>query len=1139
MKECINIVKRMPVGGGLELRKGLACVIACIIISASALVLATGRAKAGEPILSTIDMRFTSPGLEIVPAGTQSFGDATTIIARIAMDGQQNWTKAGVVLDLGAPGSKDDNSVNSPSVIYDGGEYKMWYAGNDGTMGTWILYANSTDGMTWARQGVVLSPSGGWPAETNQVHFPAVINDSGVFKMWYTGYDGSKFTICHATSLDGLTWSRVGMVLDAGPSTYDSVFAIHPFVIIDGAYKMWYAGYDGSHWRIIYATSPDGVAWTKQGIALNVGTSGSQEDIGVQKPTVYKEGATYHMWYSGTDGTSNRIFYATSQDSTTWTKRGKVLDLGPSGAMDGRSVTQGSIVHRPGLSYQMWYTGRQTGTSTDRIHYANMTGFTPSASVDVEFYLDGLAPTDRIGSTSVPILPFTPVAAQINWIAGPIGDHFIYAIIDPLDRINETNEANNIASLSVKVVSGVPVADAGPDQSVFRNALTVLDGSGSYDPNGDQLTFLWVQMGGFPLPIFGANTSTPLVIPILSGFYTFKLTLYDTEGAFSIDTTNLTVTNRAPTADAGADQTVAKRTLVVLNGTASSDPDMDYLYCAWALLSGPSVTLFGADNSVATFMPMTGGLRIFQLTADDGDGGVDTDTVQVNVTNSDPLANAGPDMNVKKNVLVTLIGVSSSDPDGDALAFLWTQTGGPAVALTGANSAAATFTPTTAGIYTFSLTVSDGSGGSDSDSVQVNVTNTDPRANAGVDITVRKRTPVVLDGSGSYDADGDALDYLWTQTSGPNVVLVGDDTPTPTFTPLRSGLYRFRLNITDIDGAVDSDFAEVTVTNSNPRAYAGMDATARKKTIVTLDGGGSSDPDIDPLTYAWSQTAGPTVIIVDSDKSVATYTPLVSGAYAFELTVGDGDGGIAMDIVLMTITNSEPLARAGPDRIVRKNVLVSLDGTGSADADGDVLAYVWTQTSGPTASLAGQDTATPSFTPSSVGIYAFRIAVDDGDGGTDTDTVVVTVYGLSPVARLVSSSSMAEVGSSISFDASTSGDSDGGIVEYRFDFGDGARENLTTATTAHTYSESGFYTVTLTVIDGDGNSSSARLTVRITSVPRNILADAWWLLAIIVILAANVVYFALEWRRWKDKAQKKGTEADLESELSIEDKKKV
>ncbi len=65
---------------------------------------------------------------------------------------QTNWTKypGNPVLDLGANGTWDDFLVINPMVILDGVDYKMWYAGNDGT--NWrIGYATSSDGITWTK----------------------------------------------------------------------------------------------------------------------------------------------------------------------------------------------------------------------------------------------------------------------------------------------------------------------------------------------------------------------------------------------------------------------------------------------------------------------------------------------------------------------------------------------------------------------------------------------------------------------------------------------------------------------------------------------------------------------------------------------------------------------------------------------------------------------------------------------------------------------------------------------------------------------------------------------------------------------------------------------------------------------------
>jgi hypothetical protein len=96
------------------------------------------------------------------------------------------------------------------------------------------------------------------------------------------------------------------------------------------------------------------------------------------------------------------------------------------------------------------------------------------------------------------------------------------------------------------------------------------------------------------------------------------------------------------------------------------------------------------------------------------------------VTNTAPTANAGPDQFVNEGALVTLSG-SSSDPNpGQTLTFTWTQTGGPPVTLTGANTATPTFTapPVPEGacqVLTFKLTVTDPCGGIAMDTVTVSV----------------------------------------------------------------------------------------------------------------------------------------------------------------------------------------------------------------------------------------------------------------------------------------------------------------------------------------------------------------------------------------------------------------------------------
>ena len=1101
----------------------------CVLLVLTAFAFSTSSKGAEEPIISTVDLKFSSPAMEVTPARDPLLGDFVRVSANVALGGAQNWSKYGIVMDKGNPGDPDDTQVSAPFVLFINGEYKMWYAGDPGSFPTtYLMYANSTDGITWVKHGIVLSPLG---SQERQVIYPCVMLDGATYKMWYSGYDDTNYRIFYATSPDGLTWTRQGLVLDLGaPGSLDDYLVLAPFVLKEGSvYKMWYNGHDGSNYRLMYVESSDGINWGTRQLTLDVGPPGSEESGGVSYPHVLKENGTYHLWYTGNSASKDRIFYAVSADGKSWSRVGKVVDLGPLGGVEDRNIGIQHILHLPGKPYQMWYAGRGT---IMRIFYATLdSNVTLPLTANVDFYLDIVSPGSKIGSDTIQVSKLTGAVAEIVWQATPAGGHSIHAVIDETNLVSETNESNNEAYIAVRVLTNSPpVADAGPDHNVFRNSMVILDGSATYDPEGDSITYLWIQIGGLPMPMIGANTATPMVLTYLSGVYTFLLTAHDDRGGISTDITNVTVTNRPPAADAGPDMSVAKRTLVILDGSGSLDPDSDFLSYNWVQTGGAAVTLYGSDTPNPTFLPFTAGLRTFELTVDDGDGGIDNDSVQVNVTNLDPVASAGQDIVVRKNTFVTLDGTASSDPDGDVLSYLWIQTEGPGVTLSRSDSATATFTPSAAAIYIFNLLVSDGSGGTDSDSVQVNATNTGPVANAGMDFAARKRSSVILDGTGSYDLDGDAITFLWMQTGGPPVIPTGMDTATPTFTPLRAGLYQFRLNVSDTGGVTSTDYVEVSVTNSLPRAYSGLDFDAKKKTIVTLDGSGSFDPDLEALTYGWARIGGPSVIIVDADMAVATFTPLMSGSYLFELTVGDGDGGISVDSVQVTVFNTDPVADAGVDLIRRKGTQVSLDGAASADSDGDFLSFVWTQTSGPIVSLAGMDTDSPSFTPASVGTYRFRLAVDDGDGGTDTDATIVVIYGMTPTARLAASVSMAQVGSSIGFDAGLSSDPDGSIEVFQFEFGDGADESTSSPTTAHTYYEPGTYTVMLTVVDDDGNTSTTRVTVRISAAQHNFLADTWWLIAIIVILAANVVYFALEWRRWRGRAEKNAEPEDAEEE---------
>jgi len=270
-----------------------------------------------------------------------------------------------------APLGGDLQIAQLPAVIKDGETYKMWYVGNNVSGVTHIFYATSPDGLTWTKYNNSIPPNsddvsynGQIPQGTTgkgdagYVYGLSVIKDGNLYKMWYSGFDGvASSRIYYATSSDGLIWTKYNNTIPPNSDTIsyngqiplgtnslhgDYKSSFYPNVIKDGdSFKMWYTGYDNNNYRIFYATSPDGLTWTKQNNSIpqnsnNVsyhgqiplGSDGQGDDSRTQSVSVVKDGNTYKMWYTGYDGIGGfRIYYATldsglnfsTQAENSWT----------------------------------------------------------------------------------------------------------------------------------------------------------------------------------------------------------------------------------------------------------------------------------------------------------------------------------------------------------------------------------------------------------------------------------------------------------------------------------------------------------------------------------------------------------------------------------------------------------------------------------------------------------------------------------------------------------------------------------------------------------------------------------------------------------------------------------------------------
>jgi len=220
------------------------------------------------------------------------------------------------------------------------------------------------------RVGVVL-PNGS-PGEADSVHAraPFVLrDDDATYKMWYMGYDGYRFRMLYATSPDGIHWLKHGVIMDVGvpPDNWDSVGG-QSVLKIQSVYHMWFsAGYWSGgpfvFWAQIYhAVSMDGLSWNVTGVAL---PPNQFWDRGMTNaPWVVRDSAgVFWLFHSGWDGSNTRVGVATSGDGISFTPYAgnPILDLGPSGSWDESDVNTPAVI--PGSTWLLYYAGtnRQVG----------------------------------------------------------------------------------------------------------------------------------------------------------------------------------------------------------------------------------------------------------------------------------------------------------------------------------------------------------------------------------------------------------------------------------------------------------------------------------------------------------------------------------------------------------------------------------------------------------------------------------------------------------------------------------------------------------------------------------------------------------------------------------------------------------
>jgi hypothetical protein len=691
-------------------------------------------------------------------------------------------------------------------------------------------------------------------------------------------------------------------------------------------------------------------------------------------------------------------------------------------------------------------------------------------------------------------------SAKPTFTADVTGNYTVSLVVND----GKASSPSSIVSIYASLYNAAPVAYAGNNQSVSIGSVVTLDGTNSSDADRDTLTYKWT-IGSIPsssgATLSSAFSPNPKFTADVAGTYSFILTVNDgiVESTASVVTITASAANSAPVANAGLPQNVALSTTVTLDGTGSTDANNDFISYKWTMITKPAgsiAMLASATSAKPTFRADVSGTYVATLIVNDGklDSVAAATTVTVSSANSDPIANAGANQNVVLASTVTLDGTNSTDANRDPLTYRWVMMSKPstsAAVLANPTSAKPTFLADVLGTYVITLIVNDGK--VDSTTVATTVTvssaNVAPVANAGANQNV-VLGPVTLDGSASSDANGDALTYAWTLLNKPSTSSAAlSPTPSakPTFTADRAGIYVFGLVVND--GKLSSAPVTVSITaaaaNVAPVANAGTNQSVVLGTI-TLDGSTSSDSNGDIITYKWSLISKPTsstASLTGDTTAKPTFVADRAGIYVASLVVNDGklDSTVVTTTVTAASANVAPVANAGTVQSVALGP-VTLDGSGSTDANGDTLTYSWTLLARPIGSAAALNditSAKPTFTADLVGVYVASLVVNDGKVSSTivTTTVTASVANVAPVANAGSFQNVV-TGQPVTVSGAGSTDANADVLTYKWAMvskpldSTATLANATTIAPSFTADKNGTYVLSLQVNDGKLDSNN-------------------------------------------------------------------
>jgi len=481
------------------------------------------------------------------------------------------------------------------------------------------------------------------------------------------------------------------------------------------------------------------------------------------------------------------------------------------------------------------------------------------------------------------------------------------------------------------------------------------------------------------------------------------------------------------------------------------------------------------------------------------------ESLQLIVKNVPPVSYAGENRTVNETETFYLDGSLSTDTKNDraSLLYNWSFTDGARTGWQGSAQTSRSFNQS--GTYYATLGVKDNDGAISNSTLTIKVVNLPPTVSILMSGLAIEDTRLNINASGNDTApDLQYLKYSWNFGDG-SPVTDWSASPNTTHTYTASGAYKATVTVKDDEN--DRANATISISVAGLAPVASIEVASfetNEDSAVTLTGIASdTGSDIPTLRFRWDFGDG-TASEWGTDR-FADHIYTANGTYRAIFFVMDHDNLTANATCDVLVKNLVPtLTISTEEQTVNEDVQIEFEGSGQ-DTPTDALTLKYRWVFGDGNSTVWQNQTIASHTYTGKGDYRARLTVRDNDGLEATDSVMITVDNVAPVAQFKTSKTTVDEDALVAFNASESSDttSDRPSLAYQWDFGDGEIGEGVVA--SHSYPKQKGFKVTLTVTDNDGATSTATATLTVKNVAPTVTA---WADRLSVLVGTGVQFTA-------------------------------